>query len=145
MKFHWGWGITLAMTMFISYIMYFIISSFRMPVNMVADDYYTQDLHYDQKKEKMQNVAALSTPPAVSYNVPEKVVRISLGQRAQSGTLRFMRPSDSRMDFVVPISTDVSGEMEVPAGRMVGGRWKVQLDWQTDGKGYWVEYALMVP
>ena len=49
MKFNWGTGIVLAFVAFITFILYFVVLSFRDPASnhdLVTDDYYQKELKY---------------------------------------------------------------------------------------------------
>ena len=64
MKFNWGTGIVLAFIGFISFIMYFVVNmntDKKLDHDLVTEDYYKQELKYQNDIDKEKNAKTLTT------------------------------------------------------------------------------------
>ena len=62
MKFNWGTGLAIGMIAFISFIMYFVITMLTSPGfdhDLVVEDYYGAELHYQQDINAESNALEL--------------------------------------------------------------------------------------
>ena len=55
MKLNWGWGIALAYSIFALSLLGFLVFALRQDNSLVVEDYYQQDLDYQQRKDKVRN------------------------------------------------------------------------------------------
>lgn len=147
MKFNWGTGIFLAYTIFALSMFWAVYQSTKHDNSLVVDNYYEEDLKYQQRFERIANANALSSPVGVAYDRAAKAVVLSfpaeVGQAV--GEVQFYRPSDRRLDFATPLQLDEAGRQAVASDKLVGGRWVVKISWEAQGKGYYVEKDLMAP
>ncbi len=143
---NWGTGIVLAFIGFIGFIMYFIIT---MNVNdkydhdLVTDDYYAEELTYQNDIEKLKNANNLSEK--IIYEKSNSGIKIifpkDLDHKKITGKVFLYRPSNKQLDFETAIS--LSGTyLLIPDNRLVDGRWNMKIDWQYNGKSYLFKAAL---
>lgn len=145
---NWGWRIFLLYTLFVLMTLGMVWYMSRQQVNLVAKDYYRQEIGYQAQIDKMNKVQALIQPPVVEYS-PETgyvVVRFPSGHYgdALSGSITLFRPSDSRLDVQLPAQPDTAGVQVIPVRSLPSGLWRVQLDWQKDGEAYYFEQKVMI-
>ncbi|GLB53265.1 cytochrome Cbb3 oxidase maturation protein CcoH [Neptunitalea chrysea] len=140
LKFNWGMGIVLAFVLFISYIMYFIITvstDKSFDVEMVTEDYYKQELGYQK------DINTLSLTKSMNMDVVfEKVDEGLLVQFPKKikpglvkGSMFLYRPSDKHMDFEIPISLSDS-HLLIPNNRLKDGRWNITVKWDYINQSY---------
>jgi hypothetical protein len=140
MKFNWGTGIVLAFIGFISFILYFVIS---MTINkkyehdMVTENYYKQELQFDNELNKQKNAQALEenvtwtrTDNGIIITFPENMNPSDI-----TGKVFLYRPSSKQLDFESTISLS-NHNLLIPDKRLVGGRWNIKVDWQYKGDSY---------
>lgn len=146
MKFHWGWGIAIAYTTFVLVMVALVIKSKSVDHALVAEDYYAQDLAYQQHYDKLANAASLKEDLEVFADREggAVVLRFPAELGEPSGRVVFFRPSDKRLDKTFEIRVDAQGEMRVPMAELVRGFWRVKVDWQVGGKAYYKEVSLML-
>ncbi len=147
-RFHWGTGITIVISLFCISILAVVYSAFQEPVFMVSDDYYAEEIRYQEKIDQMKNVAALSTKPELRYLAKEKLVILQLPSDTQvaEGNIHFFRPSDSRMDFNSQLEDNGQNAWQFNALRMQPGLWKVKLTWKDFNQTkFYSEHTLVVP
>ena len=134
MKINWGTGIVIAFVLFISFIMYFIIT---MSVDdsydhdLVTEDYYKEELKYQESIDKEANAKKLIKN--VSWEKTDEGLVIlfpdNLEAKEIKGKVFLYRPSDKQLDMEVPISLS-KHYLLIPDDRLLDGRWNIHVDWK---------------
>ena len=146
MKINWGTGIVLAFIGFIGFIMYFvIIASTDKSANhhLVTDEYYQEELKYQEEINAMENAAELNAQFAIENTAAGIVITIPEEIRAQNakGIVSLYRPSNKHLDFNLDISLSNS-HLLIPDERLLGGRWDIKIRWQHLQKNYLVKESI---
>jgi hypothetical protein len=140
MKINWGTGIVIAFALFISFILYFVIkvqTNSKYDNELVVEEYYKHDTHFEDEMTKVQNAQNLSQKPIVESGLdgikivfPETFV-----PKRINGKVSLYRASNKKLDFEMPISQSDS-YLLVPKTKLLGGLWGVTIEWKYDGKEY---------
>ena len=127
MKLNWGTAIVIAFIGFIGFIMFFVV---RMSTDdkynheLVADDYYQQELEYQNDIDKVDNANSLSSE--ITYKKVDEGLLLSFPQEINEsnikGTVFLKRPSNKQC--------------------LLGGRWNIRIEWNENGKTYLFKDAL---
>jgi len=135
------------MTLFIGFIMYMVITMMtdkNYDHDLVTEAYYAKDLAYQQEIDAEKNANALSskitfekTPEGIWFSFPKEI-----NQKSIEGSLQMYRPSNEKLDFQLPLKIE-GGKMLVPKDLLVGGHWKVTIDWNMDGEYYMFKEAIV--
>ncbi|WP_348798924.1 FixH family protein [Flavobacterium adhaerens] len=141
MKNNWGTYVVIAFALFISFIMYFVIkvqSDSKYDNDLVVEEYYKHDAHYQDEMARIQNAHDLTTKPEIEVDVKEVVVVFPANfiPKDIKGTVSFYRASNKKFDFVVPISFTNLASLSVPKNKFIGGEWQVNMEWQYQGKSF---------
>jgi nitrogen fixation protein FixH len=140
MKINWGTGIVIAFGLFMTFILYFVFkvqSDSKYDNELVVEEYYKQELKFENKMEKEQNASTMIEK--VSINTTAEGINIifpsNLDVKLIKGKVSLYRPSNLKLDFEVPIS--LSGpHMLIPESSLVDGRWDISIDWTYEGKEF---------
>ena len=140
MKFNWGTGIVLAFVGFISFIMYFVIqmnTEDRADHELVAKDYYKQELAYQQQIDAEKKAAELGAQLKIEKFTEGFKVSFpdNFEPKNITGKVSLYRPSNRHLDFNFPISLS-NTHLLIPDNRLVGGRWDIAIEWQYKGKSF---------
>jgi len=140
MKVNWGTGIVIAFIVFISFIMYFIITMMtnnKYDHDLVVEDYYKQELQFQKDIDKETNAKTLTEN--ITYKKTEEGLVIIFPENLLinniSGKVFLYRPSNKQFDFEMPISLS-NHNLLIPDKRLLDGRWNINVDWQYNGKNY---------
>ncbi|AXT20382.1 cytochrome C oxidase Cbb3 [Flavobacteriaceae bacterium AU392] len=140
MKFNWGTGIVLAFIGFISFIMYFVItmnSDKKYNHDLVTEDYYGQELEYQNDINKEKNSKTLAEN--VIWKKTNKGLQIifpkTLEAHKVKGKVFLYRPSNKQFDFEIPISLS-DHTLLIPDNRLLDGRWNIIVDWSYNKEEY---------
>ena len=141
MKINWGTGIVIGMLAFISFIMYFVVtmmSSSDYDHDLVVEDYYKAELHYQQDIDAQENALALNEQISIRRKGESLIVLFPEGIDLEktTGMVSLYRPSNKKLDFNIPFSEIKSSEFEIPADQLVNGRWNVKVTWQNSEKEF---------
>jgi len=141
MKINWGTGIVIGMLAFISFIMYFVVtmmSSSDYDHDLVVEDYYKAELHYQQDIDAQENAFALNEQISLERRGESLIIIFPEGIDLENtmGTVSLYRPSNKKLDFSIPFSEIKSSEFEIPADKLVNGRWNVKVTWKNDEKEF---------
>jgi len=148
MKINWGTGIVIAFALFISFILYFIFkvqSNPKYDNELVIEEYYKNDAKFGDEMIRVQNAQDLKQKPVIS-NTSEGITIVFpevFVSNEIKGKVSFYRPSDKKFDFEVPILLSNSS-LNVPKGKLLGGRWDINMEWQYEGKQYLTKETIYV-
>jgi len=139
-KINWGTAMVIVMVLFMAFILQFVYRSIAVDKyehHLVSEDYYKDELYYQQEIDKMNNASKLT------QNV--KVVRVGEGMLVSFpddmdftkiiGIAYFQRPSDERLDFQKNISIS-DHKMLITDDKLINGRWNVKIDWKYGDEEY---------
>ena len=140
MKINWGKGIVIAFILFMSFILYFVVTMITDPRydnEMVVEEYYKVDAQYGTVMEQLNAGNALPEKVKISHNAEAISIVFPSDFDADKiqGLVTFYRPSEKKLDFEVPIKITDS-ELKIPADKLAGGIWKITVAWNYSGKKY---------
>jgi nitrogen fixation protein FixH len=140
MKINWGTGIVIAMVLFMSFILYFVL---KVQLNdsydreLVVNDYYQQELKVQGNIERKTNANALVTK--VKIEKVKQGIEVSFPNdfdyKNITGKVSLYRPSNQKLDSEMKISLS-SSHLLIPKSNLVGGLWDITIDWEYQGKEY---------
>ena len=147
-KIGWGTSIVIAIALFMSFILYFVIkvqSDSKYDNDLVVEEYYKKDALYGEDYIKMQNAADLVEKPMVIQTKDSVEVKFPSSMNLQEikGTVSFYRPSNKKLDFQVPISLS-KPSLLIPKLNLVGGRWDIFIDWEYQSKSYKIKETIYI-
>ncbi len=140
MKINWGTAIVIAFISFISFIMYFVISmstNTKYDHDLVAEDYYQQELKYQADIDKEENGKSLFEN--VIYEKTSKGIVLKFPKTIQedliTGKVFLYRPSNKQLDFEIPISLS-NHNLLIPDKSLLDGRWNIKVYWSYNDEDY---------
>lgn len=140
MKINWGTGIVIAFGLFMTFILYFVFevqSNSKYDNDLVVEEYYKHDLHFQEEMKRIQDAHDLQQKPTVEF-VSEgvKVVFPNTFENDKvKGNVLLYRASNKKFDFNTPIALNNSALL-IPKSKLIKGQWKVNIEWQYEGKKY---------
>ena len=145
-KINWGTAMVIAMVLFMAFILQFVYRSIALDKyehQLVSEDYYKDELYYQQEIDKMNKASKLT------QNV--KIDRIGEGMLVSfpgemtftkiTGIVYFQRPSDERLDFQKEILLS-DHNMLITDDKLINGKWKVKIDWKYGDDEYLFKEAI---
>ena len=145
MKSNWGNWIAFAYIAFVALIGFMVYMTFGEKWDLVSEDYYEQEIRYQEKIDQKSQALADEVKPQISVEGKNLVVKIpSNKEEGQlSGAINFFRPSDASKDFQFELSG--MGSEEIPLDRFSKGKYLAKIEWEIDGNKYYNEQTLIIP
>jgi nitrogen fixation protein FixH len=140
MKINWGTGIVIAIALFMSFILYFVITMMtdsKYEYDMVVEDYYKKEIGFQDELDARNNAARLAYK--VQLTQDEQGVELyfpeEISSKMKEAQVFFYRVNQKDLDFELPVQLEDNG-MFIPAAMLEKGRWDVTIRWEMDGKNY---------
>jgi len=142
MKISWGTGIAIFYTLFVVFIVAMVVYSKSLDNTLVLDNYYEEDLKYQDHINKLTNAKALTRDLVIRKQ--GKVVQIifPLQLAGIEGEILFYRADDGSKDFSVKIHPNPQGLQEIHTSNLAAGRWSIKVNWSGGGKAFYKEETL---
>lgn len=139
-RIHWGTAMVIAMILFMIFILQFVYKSFAVDKyqhHLVSEDYYKDELYYQQEIDKLKNAHNL-TENVKAERVKEGIritfpAALNLGK--VEGEVILQRNSDQRLDFKENLNLK-GNTMVINGKKLVSGKYLLKIDWKLDDKEY---------
>jgi hypothetical protein len=141
---NWGKSIVVAYVAFASFIGVLVTICMRHDPGLVAQDYYKQELVYQQRIDQIKNAADLSLKPTITAANNQVQISFADFSRVTNGEFSLFRPSDARQDktYTLPATKETVQVFDVSAQQR--GMYKARLRWTMDGKEYFIEETIYI-
>ncbi len=140
MKFNWGTGVVIAFILFISFIMYFVISmntDKNLDHDLVDENYYKQELEFQNDINKEKNAKKLASKVTCKKTNEGIVISFpaDFEDKDITGKVFLYRPSNKQLDFETTILLS-NHNLLIPDKRLLDGRWNIKIDWSYKDTNY---------
>jgi hypothetical protein len=144
---NWGAKIALSFIVFAIMIFTMVYISVNQDVNLVAEDYYKQEIRYQDQIERMKNTKQLSDRPVIVLNKEGQQVIVTFPEKLAgtmvSGSIHLFRPADYASDFQTGLTLDDNNQAFISLSGKPAGLWKVKLTWRDGEKEYYDEKVIV--
>lgn len=142
----WGYRIALLYIGFAVLIFTMIFLTYQQRVDLVASDYYEQELKYQDRIDAINRTELLKE--SVTWQVDPTQLKIhfpiDMDGKKITGTVVFFCPSNATQDRTETIAPTKSATAQVPMNRLKKGAYKVQISWQADNLEYYNEGFIQI-
>jgi hypothetical protein len=144
---NWGWKIVVVYIGFVAMIMTLVLKARSEKIELVAPDYYAQEVAYQQRIDANHNARSLSQMMAVQIDEQQVAVQMApeCAGKIESGEVHFYRPSDVSLDQKTPLILDNKARFHFPIAQLKSGLYLVQISYSMNGKAFYSEESLFVP
>ena len=139
MKINWGARIAILYIGFVLLILFLVVKSFQVDVDLVTEDYYEQELKFQEIINKKANANNLID--GLSYELDGKKIFYSFpsDQKKIEGHIKIYRPSNKNFDLIFQIELDKENTILLDLANSPSGLYKMKIDWMNESVGYYVE------
>lgn len=140
MKINWGTAVVIAMISFIVFILTFVYRSAVMDEyqhELVSEDYYGDELHYQEEIDKVNNASKLEVNVAMVRTADGLTLRFPEDMEPEkiSGSIYLQRPSNKSLDLGMPIELTES-DFLIADEILASGKYLVVVDWKYEDSEY---------
>lgn len=144
MKFNWGTGIAIFLVLFVLSLVAVLVKSFQYDHSLVIDDYYKEDLAYQQHYEKIANEQQSPLSVEIDRKGHQVTIDFPVENKDITGTLQFYKPDNKSLDFSLPVKTDEQNRMIVPTQDLLGGLWRIKVDYMSNNEAFYYEQKIVL-
>ena len=143
---NWGWKIAIVLAIYMTGIISVVWYTMTLDVNLVAEDYYQQELAYEEQIDRMKNSEALENRPTVNFSSDRNYVILTFPKELypEKGLITFFRPSDFKQDRKFKLELDDENQQGFVTASLKPGLWRAKVLWEKDGKSYYDEFVIVI-
>ena len=141
---NWGNYIVVSFIAFGLFIGYMAVVSFQQNVDLVAEDYYQQEIEYQNHIDKLSNAENLAEEVKVQQSNGQLSVRFPKTMQNISGKIILFRPSDSALDRNYEILLDENSAQNITTAGLAKGMYKVKVDWTNGEDEFYREETIFI-
>lgn len=144
MNISWSYRITFLYLGFVAIIVSLVVISSRNGEELVAKDYYAQEIQYQQRLDAINNEKSLSE--SIVHSVSEEGITLTLPANfvKVNGELYLFCPSDSKKDIRFPLDFNAEGKQIIKRSAISKGAYKMKLSWSDGVKEYFREEVIVI-
>ena len=148
MKFTWGHAaIAIPVTIVVVFTTVLILSmADKRKTELVSEDYYAREIQFQDQLDRVKNALELKTDFTW-----EKVdgfwvlgLKGDFDPQEVNGVVTMYRPSDSTLDFDIPIALEVNSTQKIDGSLFQSGKYQVQVKWTVNGKDCYLEKNVFI-
>ncbi len=142
---NWGYKIVLVFAVFISGILYLVVGSFSQNSDLVATDYYEQELKYQTTIDATVRANALSEKVKCSVEIDTLFITFAPEMKniKLNATVWLYFIADKKKDIKKTIETS-EGKTFIPLTAANKGLHDVKINWVAAGKEYYYEQKIFL-
>lgn len=139
----WGKGIVITLILFVSMMVGLVIICVKQDdIHLVTQNYYEEEIKYQDKIDQMVNANSLDYKVMVYDSQLKKVdLKLPVGSK---GILHFFRPSDARLDQKITFDVINLNTNGFDLTSLKPGYWRVKLTWSENGVDYFHEEKINI-
>jgi hypothetical protein len=140
----WGTKITFLYLSFATMIGVMVYKSATQTVDLVAPNYYEQELKYQDKIDGINNLNAESKAILIQQHEGNVVFSFSKEMGTPEGHILFFKPDNASSDFKTEIKTDDEGVQTIEIKDLAKGTYLVKIDWKIGDKKFFKEERISI-
>ncbi len=142
----WGIRITIVYTGFVILISSLVFISSTNKSELVAKDYYAQELKYQDRIDAIENEKQLKI--SVECKLDADKITLTYPQiefsKTFNGEILFFRPSDSSKDLKIKLKFDENGRQIIQKTKLTKGIYKMCITWNNNNKTFYKEQIITI-
>jgi len=146
MKINWGTGIAIFFSIFVLSLVYQVYRTTQYDHSLVSDNYYADDIKYQQHYDKLANAQQLETDLEINQlnQLSQVELRFPVELEKVGGEIHFFCPSDQKSDFRLAVQTEKGNVQRIPTEGLRPGLWRIKVDWRASGKQFYKETTINI-
>lgn len=142
---NWGWRIAIVYTTFALMVLSFVFFSATKKVNLVEENYYEEEINYQDQIDRIKNSKDYGTDFLLTFNEDSNVLSVQYsGKDEIKGELHLFRPSDSDLDMKLPLNLDKNGYQKVDVSSLKKGLWVLKTNWSNKDKSFYKKLSFEI-
>lgn len=145
MKLNWGTKIASVYIAFVAFIIVMVYLSFGEKYDLVTEDYYAQELAFQDKIDAKNRLESLDENLHTSIENEYLKVDFPHAETTElNGNIHCFRPSDESKDFVVKLENEKKAK-HIPLNQFSSGKYLLKISWEADNHSFYAEKTVVIP
>ncbi|MBS1570851.1 MAG: FixH family protein [Bacteroidetes bacterium] len=146
-KFSWGHGVVVALALFMGFILFmvFVFPNGKQNSEMVSDNYYEDELHFQKVIDSKKNAEQLEEKPV--YSETNEGIKITFPNNivpdGKKIDFSLFRTDDKNLDVNKTLNLSNNSDFIIPKEILVKGSYTLKVKWEIDKKGYQIDYDVL--
>lgn len=123
-----------------------VFFTMKQDIFLVSEDYYKQEIKYQDQIDRITNANALEQPLMINYLKSENKIEIIFPKEHAdagiNGHIVLFRPSDARLDRKFEVKHDDLGRQLIQVNDFQRGNWKIKVSWESSSNEFFKETVL---
>jgi hypothetical protein len=144
MKISWGYKIAFAYLAFVMGIAFLVYKASSQKFDFVTQDYYGEELKYQQVIDEAANANKLSAPIKIENKKLALTIHFPNEMKGKNKKVDFYLyyPADAKKDFRLTLDV-TDDEFTQPLPQPISGKYELKLTWTTDNIKYYNEQKII--
>lgn len=141
MAINWGHKVMFGFVVFAAMISYLVYRSVHTRYDLVTNEYYRDELQYQQIIDGSNEASRLSGTVAVVQSGNNIMLSFpdEMKQTAVTGSILFYCANDARKDKRLQLQLNTDGVQYLDRKQLISGKYTVKIRWQANGKQYYAQ------
>ena len=139
---NWGNKIVLAFVLFATFIGYMVVKTFQQDIDLVAEDYYAQEINYQEKLNMLAN-ADKHDKKVVVKQMGDQIL-LTFPDNEVAGTIHFYHPSRKLFDRTFEIDLSDKNIQKIDRSELIAGSYRVNISWQEGNEDYFQQSKIYI-
>ena len=146
MTFNWGHKLTLGFLAFAGMIIYMVIQSMNTHYDLVSNEYYKEELQYQQVIDGTSRANQLSSQITVTQAGNQLIIQLpnEMQHTTVTGSLLFYSADNSKKDKTITLQTNEQAMQTMDSRAFIPGKYTVKIRWQNNGEQYFTEVPVTI-
>lgn len=127
---NWGKGIMIGMGLFMSFILYMVISLMGKRVDLQSEDYYKKEIEYETEIAQIENANRLGYIVELRRENDYLFIELPDSLDLRSSNIEFIRPNDEKKDIRLEGKNEKT--LIYPLSKMDVGQYDVQVQFKDN-------------
>ncbi len=145
---NWGFRIVMAFVFFVGVLVAMVYISVNQDVSLVAENYYEEELAYEDQIQRIKNSNALVEQIEFKLNRQTWLAEFEYPDELKAdfveGKIHLFRPSNAKLDKEYIMLLGKEGVQKIDLKTFSAGLWKVKINWKSKEKEYYKELNLVL-
>lgn len=141
---NWGKSIVLSFILFGAFIGVLVAVCLNQDTPLVSQQYYQEELNYDNQLRKISNTNLLPTKPAINLEGTALHITYARFAEIENGKIKLFRPSDALLDREFEVRSVADSQQVFALDNLTKGMYRAQFTWKQGDKEYYLEKTIIL-
>jgi len=130
----WGKGIIIAMTAFITFILYLVFTLTSKNTDLESEDYYKREIDFEQEIIASNNTNALEEKIKVTQNDDFVIIQMPTDKTIDSTHVSLLKPDNKKLDL--ELDFEGTKNLMIPKKDLTKGKYQLKINFIIERENY---------